>query len=237
MTNIFSTAIEKLLFHPVTITDVETLGRAFQLVSLHGEGLHDVTWIPGQTTQFYIGSFTKRAYTPMDLDSKAGSARFLFYLHGHGPGSAWAASLKRGDVCKVMRPKRSIDFTKAGSSVLFFGDETSFAAAQALQQCRHQETPHHFVFEVTSTEASSLATSRLGLDGVVLVEKRNNASHLDEVAQTLKQQASTLSSPEWFFTGQALSIQGVRKRLRADRISLDQSVVKPYWSPGKTGMD
>ena len=132
MSNILSSTIEKLLFHPVTVTDVETVGSRFQLVSMQGEGLHGVTWTPGQTIQFYIGSFTKRAYTPMDLSPKAGSARFLLYLHGQGPGSAWADSLKRGDVCKVMRPKSSIDFTKTGSSALFFGDETSFAAAQAL---------------------------------------------------------------------------------------------------------
>ena len=82
MSNILSSTIEKLLFHPVTVTDVDTVGSRFQLVSVQGEGLHGVTWTPGQTIQFYIGSFTKRAYTPMDLSPKAGSARFLLYLHG-----------------------------------------------------------------------------------------------------------------------------------------------------------
>ena len=53
----------------------------------------------------------------------------------------------------------------------------------------------------------------------------------------LEQHASAINSPEWFFTGQALSIQSIRKRLKADRIPLDRSVVKAYWSPGRTGMD
>jgi NADPH-dependent ferric siderophore reductase len=136
-----------------------------------------------------------------------------------------------------MRPKRSIDFTKTGSSALFFGDETSIAAAQALQQCRRQVAPHQFVFEVASPEATRVPISRLGLDGVALIAKRNDGSHIEEIVQMLKQHASARNSPEWIFTGQALSIQSVRKSLKADGIPLDRSVVKAYWSPGRTGMD
>lgn len=104
-------AVEKLLFNPVTITGVEAVGESFRLLSMQGFGFQGVQWIPGQTVQIFLGNLIKRAHTPMSLDPYAGSASFLFYLHGKGPGSEWAASAKAANICQVMRPKNSIDFT------------------------------------------------------------------------------------------------------------------------------
>jgi len=106
-----SSAIERLLFHPVTITDVEVVGESFRLLRMQGAGFQAVKWIPGQKVQIFLGNFIQRAYTPMSLDSDAGTADFLVYLHGNGPGSEWAASARAGNVYQVMRPRDSIDFT------------------------------------------------------------------------------------------------------------------------------
>ena len=135
LSHILSSAVERLLFHPASITGVEAVGEDFRLLSMQGVGFHGVKWIPGQTVQIFLGNLTKRAYTPMNPDADAGSACFLFYLHGKGPGSQWAASVRAGDICQIMRPKDSIDFTNFTDPALFFGDETSLAAAQALHRC------------------------------------------------------------------------------------------------------
>jgi ferric-chelate reductase (NADPH) len=237
MSSFLSTAIEKLLFHPVSVSAVERVGESFYLVSMQGEGLHGVTWIPGQTIQFMVGSLTKRAYTPMDVDAKAGSARFLLYRHGQGPGSAWAASLQEGDVCQLMRPKNSIDFTKEQGPAVFFGDETSFAAAQVLQQCQQERASGRLVFEVVSLTDARAVVSTLKLEQVTLLQKTNDGSHLEQAAQELNRFASVHNTPTWFFTGCAPSIQVVRKLLKADGVSLSRGAVKPYWSPGRKGID
>ena len=96
LSNLLSSAVEKLLFHPVTITHAETIDGHFRRVRLQGEVFRGVKWVPGQAVQFYLGNLTKRAYTPMEMEADAGSAEFLFYIHGGGPGSAWAESLKKG---------------------------------------------------------------------------------------------------------------------------------------------
>ena len=111
LSNFLSNAVEKLLFHPVTIAHAETIGGRFRRVHLQGEVFKGAKWVPGQAVQFYLGNLTKRAYTPMEMEPDEGSAEFLFYMHGGGPGSRWAGSLKTGDGCKVMRPKDSLDFT------------------------------------------------------------------------------------------------------------------------------
>jgi ferric-chelate reductase (NADPH) len=232
-----SNAFEKMLFHPVTVSAVERVGESFHLVSMRGGGLQGVTCIPGQTIQFLVGSLTKRAYTPMDVEAKAGSGRFLFYLHGQGPGSEWATCLQAGQVCKLMRPKNSIDFTQEEGPTLFFGDETSFAAAQALRQCQQGKESGHFLFEVASLADARAVISRLGLENVTLLQKARDGSHLKQAAQELHRLASGVATATWFFTGCATSIQVVRKHLKADGVSLNRGKVKPYWSPGKRGID
>jgi NADPH-dependent ferric siderophore reductase len=252
LSNLLSSAVEKLLFHPVTITHAETIGGRFRRVRLQGEVFKGVKWVPGQAVQFYLGNLTKRAYTPMEIVPDAGAATFLFYMHGGGPGSAWAGSLKIGDRCKVMRPKDSLDFTNFEGRALFFGDETSMAAAYALQSCRRADASHRYVLEVSSAAEAKTVADRLGLDDVTLYQRTGEGEHLVGVVRKLAQRAGedfegsehshkTDKSGgqvfQWIFTGQAPSIQRVQKGLRGLRVDLRRSKVRAYWSPGKTGMD
>jgi NADPH-dependent ferric siderophore reductase len=237
LSSLLSNAIGRLLFHPVTVVESEVLGGRFRLVRLQGEVLHGVHWTPGQAVQFFLGNLTKRAYTPMDVDVEAGSAAFLFHLHGGGPGSAWAAMLRVGDVCQAMRPKDSLDFKSIEGDAIFFGDDTSLAAAQALQGCGLRAQGRRYVLEVESKEAAREVVIRLALDGVDVIEKQKEDAQLDAVVAKMVEYATTLRSPQWVFTGQARSIQTVRTRLKAEGIALDGSKVRAYWSQGKTGMD
>ena len=242
LSGILSGAVKKLLFHPVRITDVEPVGECFRLLRMHGKVFEGLKWIPGETIQIYVGELTKRAYTPMDVNPDKGSAHFLVYLHGEGPGAAWAASARAGDLCQVMRPKRSIDFPGFTGPVVFFGDETSLAAAQALHFCKGQgalepgDRPR-FTLEVNSPDQAEVVLRRLGVSGFSLVQRREDGSHLSEVVSSLTGQASSLHLPQWVFTGQARSIQGVQKELRRAGVTLDGSRTKAYWAPGKTGLD
>jgi ferric-chelate reductase (NADPH) len=237
LSRLLSSAVEKLLFHPVTITGVETVGESYRLLTMQGVGFQGVKWIPGQTIQIFLGNLTKRAYTPMRLDADAGSASFLFYLHGKGPGSEWAASARAGNVCQVMRPKDSIDFTSFTQPALFFGDETSLAAAQALHACRGQSAVARYVFEVHSPVQAEVVLQRFGVTQASLVQKREDGSHLGDVISQMAAQALRMQSPQWVFTGQARSIQSVRRGLKQTGVPLAGSKVKAYWSPGKTGLD
>jgi NADPH-dependent ferric siderophore reductase len=237
LSRILSSAVEKLMFHPVTITGVEAVGESFRLLTMEGVGFQGVKWIPGQTVQIFLGNLTKRAYTPMRIDPDAGSACFLFYLHGNGPGSTWAASAKAGDICQVMRPKDSIDFASLTGAALFFGDETSLAAAQALHGCQRQTAPTRYVFEVHSPAQAEVILRKFGVSQALLVQKRGDGSHLADVISQLAEQSARMQSPQWVFTGQARSIQSVQKGLKQAGISLFGSKVKAYWSPGKTGLD
>ncbi|WP_158792246.1 siderophore-interacting protein [Granulicella sp. L60] len=252
LSNLLSNAVGKLLFHRVTITHAKTIGGRFRRVRLQGEIFKGAKLIPGQAVQFYLGNLTKRAYTPMKMEADRGSAEFLFYMHGGGPGSAWAESLRIGDECKVMRPKDSLDFTNFEGRAIFFGDETSIAAAYALQSCARADARHRYVLEVTSAEEAKSVVESLGLKDVTLYQRTGEGKHLEGVVTKLAQNTDgEFEGPDdadktdtsggrvsqWIFTGQARSIQSVQKRLRELGVEVRKSKVRAYWSPGKTGMD
>jgi ferric-chelate reductase (NADPH) len=237
LSEIVSNTVERLLFRPVTITSVEGVGERFRMLSMKGEGFKGVKWVPGQAIQIFLGNLTKRAYTPMDLDAVAGSACFLIYLHGNGPGSEWAECVKAGDMCQVMRPKDSINFQSITEPALFFGDETSLAAAQALHCCEGQLARSQFVLEVNSPAEVGVVLDKLGIINRSLIQKGEDGGHLARVVSKLAEQAGVMHSPQWVFTGQARSIQTIRKGLNQAGIALSKSKVRAYWSPGKTGMD
>ena len=237
LSGIASNVLERLLFRPVTVVSVECIGERFRLLRMEGEGFRSVRWTAGQAIQIFLGNLTKRTYTPMNLDTNMGSACFLFYLHGDSPGSRWAASVKVGDTCQVTRPQDSLDFASVTVPVLFFGDETSFAAAQTLDRCQSSGGAPRYVFEVESCVQSEVVLNRLGLENVLLITKERDGSHLHPVAAKLAELAAMMSSPLLVLTGQARSIQSIRKRLKQDYSTLPKSKVKAYWSPGKTGMD
>jgi ferric-chelate reductase (NADPH) len=245
LSNVLSSAVERLLFHPVTLTHAETIGGCFRRLRLQGEVFRGVKWVPGQAVQIYLGNLTKRAYTPMEMEPDAGSAEFLIYIHGGGPGSEWAASLTAGDVCKVTRLKDSLNLMDVEEHAIFFGDDTSIAAAYALQSCERVDARHHFVLEVTSAAETKSVVDCLGLRDVTLYQRTDDGEHLAGLVSKLAEIAGKNSEGigdfhksgkserqvlQWLFTGQAQSIQRVQKDLRRMGVEVRRSKVRAYWS-------
>jgi ferric-chelate reductase (NADPH) len=228
--------IEKMFFRAATIAEVRALTGHFREVVLTGENLKDVECAPGQTVQFHLGSLKTRTYTPMAWDKSSGSIRFLFFLHGSGPGSEWAATLREGDRCQITGPQDSLDLTGIKEPVLFFGDETSIAAAQALRLDTHRPDDEYF-FEVSSLIESEEVFRCLGFTNARLFQRLPDAAHLSEVESVLINVSSRIGLPQWVFTGKAQSIQTLKNHLRARRMFFHRPRVRAYWAEGKTGLD
>lgn len=195
------------------------------------------SWVPAQKVQFHLGNLMTRTYTPTSWDQVAGSARFLFFLQGNGPGSEWAASLKKGDPCQLIGPRGSLDFAEIEGPSVFFGDETSIGAAQALALSSNGSRQNHYVFEVSSLVESEEVLRCVGLSNTTLVQRLPSDTHLEEVEQLLSSAASRLGLPQWIFTGKAQSIQTLRKLLRDRRVLFSKLKAKACWAEGKAGLD
>lgn len=222
------------MMRPARVAAVEVLSPHFRLIDLEGDALKGVAWAPGQKVQVAMGTgMTARTYTPMRWDTVAGSTRLLAFSHGDGPGARWATSLRAGDACQFLGPRRSLDLADLGGTVLF-GDETSFALAAALGDSRGGQRPT-CVFEVTDVAEATAVLQVLGIADVRLVERQVGDGHLTAAA-TATSETTTNGAPI-VLTGKASSIQHIQRHLKASEVSPARMRTKAYWATGKKGLD
>ncbi len=232
-----ASTVTRMLFHSAVVSEVVPLSGHFRLIQLEGEELKEVAWTPGQKIQVHLGNLACRTYTPIDWNSVKGAARFLAFLHGNGPASEWASSLRQGTTCQFIGPRSSLDFTANKGAAVFFGDETSIGAAVAHQSCSSEAERSMYFFEVNSIPESQEVIERLGLRNAKLIAKIPGVRHLFEVERLMIEANMMALASHWIFTGNAQSIQEVKKSLRNRWGTLGRSSTKAYWAYGKKGLD
>ncbi|MDT7612504.1 MAG: hypothetical protein QOG96_7007, partial [Pseudonocardiales bacterium] len=97
------------LFRTMRVTQVVNRGP-FREISLTSV----TSWTPGDKIQIRVAGdgLTMRTYTPVRWENTTGDTTILSYLHGAGPGSAWAQNVAADDSVQVVGPRRSIDLTR-----------------------------------------------------------------------------------------------------------------------------
>ncbi len=231
----FGKVLTRMLMKQAQVVEAETIAGGFRLLTLESPAFKDLHWIPGQKVQVAMGSaFVTRTFTPIEWDAKAGRTRIVGYAHGSGPGSAWVADSKPGDRCDVFGPRASIDVSRVGGPRVAFGDETSIGLAYALSQ---QSPGNHWecLLEVNSAIHAREGLVKLGLHRVELFERTGNDLHLQDIERRIPNLDAVGAT--FILTGKASSIQYLRRALKASEVPSSRLVVKPYWAPGKTGLD
>lgn len=218
------------------VTEVEGLADGFRRVTLEGDALKNASWAPGDKVQVLLGGWTRRTYTPLSWDGSAGSARLLLYTGGRGPGAAWARSLRAGEHCLLLGPRRSLELEALARPALFAGDETSFGLAAAALATKAGAAGVSLLFEVGAPSAAADALGALGLVGARLVARAPGGSHLSELEALAAERVSASELNAAVLTGNAQSVQLLRRRL-AGSLGRSQLRCKAYWAPGKTGLD
>ncbi len=231
----FGKALLRMLMKQAQVVEAETVAEGFRLITLESPAFKDLHWIPGQKVQIAMGSaFVARTFTPIEWDAKSGRTRLLGYAHGSGPGSAWVSDSKPGDGCDVFGPRASLDVSRAGATRVAFGDETSIGLAYALS--RHAAgTGWECLLEVNSAAPVREVLVRLGLDRVELFERTGNDAQLEDIARRVPNLDAVGAA--FILTGKASSIQRLGRALKASGVPSSRLMVKPYWAPGKTGLD
>jgi NADPH-dependent ferric siderophore reductase len=112
--------VSNRLFHAMRVTQVSDRGP-FREISLTSVTPRVSSWTPGDKTQVRVpgGGLTMRTYTPVRWENTSGDTTILVYLHGAGPGSAWAQTVAADDSVQVVGPRRSIDLRRFTSAPIF----------------------------------------------------------------------------------------------------------------------
>lgn len=231
-----TSTVTRMLFRSAVVSEVLPLSGHFRLIQLEGDELKEVAWTPGQKIQVHLGNLVCRTYTPIEWNSAEGRTQFVAFLHGNGPGSEWASSVRQGATCQFIGPRSSLDFNAKKGQTIFFGDETSIGAAVAHKR-NSKYAEWMYLFEVSSIPESQAVVERLGLSNAKLIAKSPGARHLFEVERLMMEANMTAPALHWIFTGNAQSIQEVKKSLRNRRFTVDRGSTKAYWAYGKKGLD
>lgn len=228
-------ALIRMLMRHAHVVAVESVADRFRLMTLEGPGFKGLSWVPGQKVQVAMGSaFVARTFTPIEWDASSGRTRLLGYAHGSGPGSAWISGARPGDECDVFGPRASLDASRVGGQCVVLGDETSIGLAGALSR----QLPGgalRCLIEANDVADSRQALTRLEIADVELFERTGHDAHLDEIERRLPALAAAGAS--FVMTGKATSIQRQRRVLIGLGVPAGRLLVKPYWAPGKTGLD
>jgi NADPH-dependent ferric siderophore reductase len=202
----------------------------------------DLAWTPGQHVRVVVTGparswtagllpgGTLRSYSVLDYD---GSVLQLCVLdHGNGPGARWARAARPGDLVRLSAPRGRM-IVRPAPYYLFAGEET--AAVTFGPMLRTVGTAR--VYGVIEVDGKA---DRLPLHAGLTWRYRNGRPAA--ASASLVSAVAGLDLPSEpgvaYVAGEARTVQAVRSHLVRDRgWPRRQVLTKPYWTPGRTGLD
>jgi NADPH-dependent ferric siderophore reductase len=226
-----------LLHAPVMAVD-QIAARMIR-IRLGTTGLAMPDWIPGQQVRVTVGSAPAlknwvagqmRTYSVWQLTQEY--LELLVLDHGQGPGISWARQAFPGQVVTFTKPQGPL-VARPSRSHLFIGEETAAVAFGAILRALPAGQQALAIVEVGEPD------SQLPIPGDVRWHCRHGRSAASSASLLRAVQDTDLPEPGTaYLAGEARTIQALRRHLVQDRGWPRQSVItKPFWTPGKKGME
>jgi NADPH-dependent ferric siderophore reductase len=230
------------LFTSATVTDAGWATPRIRSITLTSET--DLTWTPGQQLRvavqepFSRGALRSamrdvlRTYSVWSLSGRTVELRVL--VHGDTPGARWATAVQAGDPVLFRGPEGDFGLAEHAGLHLFVGDETACGAFGPM-------TAAAFGCTVAAIETES-ADEQLALTGDTSWVYRHGGSGASSQRLVDAVRSLDVQAPEGphtaYLAGEARTIQLVRSHL-VDERGWDRKAVrtKPFWTPGKRGME
>ena len=140
-------------FGAARIAAARHLSAGIRNVTISATSLTGVTFEPGADVVIQLpahaGSAGERRYSVWKSNAQRGTVDVCVVQHKRGPGSRWAERCAPGDAIAIARSSAlPIALDRGAQTHLFFGDETSLAAADALMRALPADATTLAWFEV-----------------------------------------------------------------------------------------
>lgn len=231
------------LLLPARVHTVEQVAPRLRHFILTGPALAGLAWQPGQHVRLQVGAAptadwligTLRTYSIWKYDGR--SIELIVYDHGSGPGAHWARTARPGDELRLLKPEGRFTTTPAGYH-LFAGEETAQVAYRAMLRALPRASPVFGRLEVDSPEERL----DLGHDPNWDLDWTYRQGRPAASAQTLLDTIRGLDLPAEpgmaYLAGETRTIQLIRRHLVEERHWPRRNVrTKPFWTPGRKGLD
>jgi NADPH-dependent ferric siderophore reductase len=211
-----------------TVDDVEDVTRRMRRIRIVGEALRGMDWVAGRHVRVRVGGLLLRTYSIWDYDDSGRLDLCVLDHSGAGPGARWSRQVRAGQQVTFTRPDGRLVLHPDAPYHLFVGDETASVALGAMLRALPASEQVHGVVEVDD------------------LDHRLSLPRDDELTWvpggTLMPALEKLDLPDGpgvaYVAGEARACQAVRRHLTHERgWSRRAVVVKPFWAPGKRGMD
>ena len=223
-------------FRTGQVTDVRPVAARMRRITLAVPGL---SWVPGQQIRVCVGNIAapaswldglRRTYSVWDYD---GALLQLCVLdHGDGPGARWARAVQAGDEVLFSPPEGAMVLRPAAHH-LFAGEETAAVAFGPMLRALGA-APWRAVLEVDGP------ASRLPLPDEVSWHYRGGAPAASSASLVAAVRKLDLPAEPGsaYLAGEARTIQAIAQHLVRERGWPRRAIrAKPFWAPGKTGLD
>ncbi|MBX6358282.1 MAG: siderophore-interacting protein [Micromonosporaceae bacterium] len=221
-----------------TVREIEQITTRMRRIRITGPGLRDLAWRPGMHTRLRVGDPRSprawlhgllRTYSIWDY-SPAGRLDLCILDHpSAGPGAQWSRRVRVGDPAAFTPPEGRLVLRDDARYHLFVGDETAAVAFGAMLRALPPSAIVHGAISVES------AGDRLPLEHADRLTWRCRPADLVDVVRSLELPHAPGVA---YLAGEARTCQAVRAHLVRERGWPRRAViVKPFWTPGRRGMD
>lgn len=235
LTPIFTLA-ERAMTHPATITDLRALAPEFVQVTLQADQFRNAPWQPGDKIDAEVAPLSYRAYTPCCIDRRSGLLKIVVFDHGKCAGSRRLSISRAGEIIRVRGPKSSTPMLAADGNLSLFGDETSIGLLAARQSQCPDFRGDGSVIETSVPGALGQALTKLALDRATVVPHAGDNAHLPGVARQIFEFLGKEPGRKVILTGQANSIQIIRKHLLSQGACKSRIASHAFWAKGKIAL-
>jgi len=233
-------------FTTARILEIERIAARTIRLRLGGPELHELKCIPGQHVRIATGATDAgnplarmgdlRTYSVWHHDPDAGELHLCVLDHGDGPGARWARTAQVGQEVRFRGPEGSFTLRDDADYHLFAGEETAAVAVGAMLRALPENVPVHGAIE-TATDAD-----RLPLPRATELSRPLRGTASATRSETLLEAVRDLTLPPTpgvaYLAGEARTIQLITKHLVSERLWPRRAIrTKPFWTPGKRGMD
>ncbi|MET8691793.1 siderophore-interacting protein [Streptomyces bauhiniae] len=218
-----------LLMLRATVTAVERFTARMRRLRIEGEALAGLDVRPGQQVRVLVGSaLTRRTYSVWHYEPSGALELCVLDHEGNGPGARWAREAAAGDEVRLGKPEGSFTLRPDAAHHVFVGDETASVAFGAMLAALPDGSRVSGCVE-TATADDRLPLAHAGrLDWVL-----RGTVPLPEAVGRLAPAPGGIA----YVAGEARTVQAVRHVLRDAGWDRRSVLTKPFWAPGKRGLE
>lgn len=232
-----------------TVTEAEQIAARMRRVRIGGEGVAGLAWKPGQQVRVHVNDLLAarpwragglgdvlRTYSVWDYEPSGVLDLCVFDHGGSGPGALWGRAAEPGLGVRFGKPEGSMIPRTDAAYHVFVGEETAQVAFGPMLAALADDAR---VFGAVETAAKDDRLPLPRADELTWSERGDRpAASSDALVESVRGLALPSEPGIAYVAGEARTVQAVRAHLVRDRGWPRRSVlVKPFWTPGKKGME